>query len=177
MKSGTEILHLVVMGVAGCGKSSLGQRCANALGVPLLEGDDHHTESAVSKMRSGIALDDQDRQSWLDVLADQLQAHTNGAVLTCSSLRQRYRNRLRAAVPNLRFVFLDLTLAQAQERVAARTSHLFPVSLVASQFEALEDPSQEPGVIRLDATRPLAELEAMVVDWVRGAVALHQPEG
>jgi gluconokinase len=177
MKLGTEILHLVIMGVAGCGKSSLGQRCATALGVPLLEGDDHHTESAVAKMRSGIALDDLDRQSWLDVLADQLKTHTNGAVLTCSALRQRYRNRLRVAVPNLRFVFLDLTLEQAQERVAARTSHLFPVSLVASQFDALEDPSQEPGVIRLDATRPLAELEALVVDWVRGAVALHQPEG
>jgi gluconokinase len=73
-------------------------------------------------------------------------------VLTCSALRQRYRDRLRAVVPDLRFVFLSLTPEQARVRVAARPAHLFPVSLVASQFKALEDPSAEPGVLRLDAT-------------------------
>src|SRR4051794_7805882 len=92
-------VFLVVMGVAGCGKSSLGQVCSDHLGIPLLEGDDFHSASNVSKMRSGVPLSDDDRKSWLDTLAEQLKAHPNGVVLTCSALRQRYRNQLRAAVP------------------------------------------------------------------------------
>ncbi|OGB14447.1 MAG: gluconokinase [Burkholderiales bacterium RIFCSPLOWO2_12_67_14] len=177
MKNFPENGSLVVMGVAGCGKSSLGQLCAEALGLPLLEGDDFHSPSNVSRMRSGTPLSDDDRAAWLDTLAGQLQAHPRGVVLTCSALRQRYRDRLRAAAPGLRFVFLDLTQEQARERVAARSAHLFPVSLVASQFTTLEDPSQEPGVLRLDATRPLPELGAAVVRWMRGAEAsaLAQP--
>lgn len=159
---------MVVMGVAGCGKSSLGLLCAQALGVPLLEGDDFHSAQSVGKMRSGVPLTDVDRQSWLEALASELQARAAvGCVLTCSALRQRYRDHLRQAVPGLRFVFLNLTQAQACERVAARPTHLFPVSLVASQFEALEDPSLEPGVLTLDATATLESLEADVVRWVR----------
>ncbi len=169
MNTPHENTSLVVMGVAGCGKSSLGQLCAEALGLALLEGDDFHSASNVSKMRSGWPLSDEDRASWLDSLVGQLQAHPQGVVLTCSALKQRYRDRLRAATPGLRFVFLDLTQAQASERVAARPAHLFPVSLVASQFQTLENPSQEPGVLRLDATRPLPELGAAVVRWLRGA--------
>lgn len=166
-----ENTSLVVMGVAGCGKSSLGQRCAEALGLPLLEGDDFHSASNVAKMRSGTPLSDDDRAAWLDTLALQLQAHPQGVVLTCSALKQRYRERLRAASPGLRFVFLDLTQDQARERVASRPAHLFPVSLVASQFAALEDPRAEPGVLHLDATQPLADLGAAVVRWVRNASA------
>jgi gluconokinase len=166
-----ENTSLVVMGVAGCGKSSLGQRCAEALGLPLLEGDDFHSASNVAKMRSGTPLSDDDRAAWLDTLATQLRAHPQGVVLTCSALKQRYRERLRAASPGLRFVFLDLTQDQARERVASRPAHLFPVSLVASQFAALEDPRAEPGVLHLDATQSLNDLGAAVVRWVRNASA------
>lgn len=164
-----ENTSLVVMGVAGCGKSSLGQLCAGSLGVPLLEGDDFHSASNVAKMRSGTPLSDDDRAAWLDTLAEQLQAHPQGVVLTCSALKQRYRDRLRAATPGLRFVFLDLTQEQSRSRVAARPAHLFPVSLVASQFAALEDPRHEPGVLHLDATQPLNDLGSAVVRWVRSA--------
>ena len=167
---------LVVMGVAGCGKSSLGQWCARALGVPLLEGDDFHSAGNVAKMRGGIPLSDDDRAAWLDTLAEQLQAHAEGVVLTCSALKLRYRDRLRAAVPGLRFVFLELTQEQARERVAARPAHLFPVSLVASQFATLEDPRLESGVLPLDATRPLAELSAAVAHWVHGSATPHSLE-
>lgn len=163
----SENTSLVVMGVAGCGKSSLGQQCAQALGLPLLEGDDFHSDSNVAKMRSGIPLSDDDRAAWLDELAAQLQMHAqHGVVLTCSALKRRYRDRLRAALPGLRFVFLDLTQEQAHERVAARPAHLFPVSLVASQFAALEDPRHEPGVLRLDAAQSLNDLGLAVVHWV-----------
>ena len=167
---------LVVMGVAGCGKSSLGQLCAEALGLPLLEGDDFHSASNVAKMRSGTPLSDEDRAAWLDTLAAQLQAHPQGVVLTCSALKRRYRDRLRAATPGLRFVFLELTQDQARERVAARPAHLFPVSLVASQFAALEDPRQEPGVLPLDATQSLDDLGSAVVRWVRSAAAAANPQ-
>jgi len=164
-----ENTSLVVMGVAGCGKSSLGQLCARALDVPLLEGDDFHPASNLAKMRGGIALSDEDRAAWLDTLAQQLQTHPHGVVLTCSALKLRYRDRLRTAVPGLRFVFLELTQDEARQRVAARPAHLFPVSLVASQFATLEDPRHEAGVLSLNATRPLEELGAAVVRWVRGA--------
>lgn len=167
---------LVVMGVAGCGKSSLGQLSAASLGVPLLEGDDFHSAGNVEKMRSGTPLSDEDRSAWLDTLAGQLKAHPQGVVLTCSALKQRYRDRLRAAAPGLRFVFLDLTQEQARARVAARPAHLFPVSLVASQFAALEDPRHEPGVLRLDAVEPLEQLVASVVRWVRAATATTSVE-
>ena len=170
MTTSSEKAFLVIMGVAGCGKSSLGSRCAQALGIPLLEGDDFHSAQSVEKMRSGVPLTDADRHSWLDVLAKELQLRLSvGCVLTFSALRQRYRDHLRQAVPGLRFVFLALTPAQARERVAARPAHLFPVSLVASQFEALEDPSSEPGVLGLDATASLESLEADVVRWVKAS--------
>lgn len=157
--------HLVIMGVAGCGKSSLGQRCASALSLPLLEGDDFHSDRNINKMRSGLPLTDDDRWTWLDTLGAHLAGLPEGGVLTCSALRQRYRDRLRSAVPGLRFVFLELTPEEARRRVAGRPQHLFPVSLVDSQFQTLEDPHAEVGVLTLDATRPLPELVAAVVAW------------
>ena len=176
MNTTPENTSLVVMGVAGCGKSSLGQLCAQVLGLPLLEGDDFHSAGNVAKMRSGTPLSDDDRAAWLDALAAELQAHPQGVVLTCSALKRRYRDRLRAATPGLRFVFLELTQEQARERVAARPAHLFPVSLVASQFATLEDPSAEPGVLRLDATRALDALTNDVVRWVRGTAPVSSAE-
>lgn len=167
MNTTPENTSLVVMGVAGCGKSSLGQLCAQVLGLPLLEGDDFHSAGNVAKMRSGTPLSDDDRAAWLDALAAELQAHPQGVVLTCSALKRRYRDRLRAATPGLRFVFLELTQEQARERVAARPAHLFPVSLVASQFATLEDPRDEPGVLPLDASQSLQDLGSAVVRWVR----------
>jgi gluconokinase len=176
MNEPAENSSLVVMGVAGCGKSSLGQRCAQALGMPLLEGDDFHSAGNVAKMRGGVALSDDDRAAWLDTLAEQLQAHPQGVVLTCSALKRRYRERLRAASPGLLFVFLELTQEQSRERVAARPAHLFPVSLVASQFAALEDPRHEPGELSLDATQPLEMLGAAVVRWVGHGATLSPQE-
>lgn len=171
---------LVVMGVAGCGKSSLGRRCSKALGWQLLEGDDYHSPASLAKMRAGIALTDEDRQGWLARLGQLLQAHPEGVVLTCSALRQRYRDQLRAARPGLRFAFLDVDEATAYARVAARPGHPFPPALVASQFQTLERPDGEACVLRLDATRPLQELAEQVVAWVRGpagaAPGVQEPE-
>jgi gluconokinase len=158
---------LVIMGVAGCGKSSLGAAVAQATGLRLIEGDDFHSPASRAKMRSGIALLDADREGWLSALGEQLQGHTEGLVLTCSALKRSYRERLRQAAPGLRFVFLDISREQAQARVTARAAqHFFSTSLVDSQFATLQAPTGEPGVLRVDALKPLAELQAEVTQWL-----------
>jgi gluconokinase len=157
---------IVIMGVSGCGKSSLGAAVAHALGLPLIEGDDHHSEQNRSKMNRGIALTDEDRDGWLTLLGEHLRASPHGAVLTCSALKRKYRDQLRAASPGLRFVFLDLTREEALARVSSRSAHFFSASLVDSQFATLEAPVEESGVLRLDATLPVFALASGVAQWI-----------
>jgi gluconokinase len=161
---------LVVMGVSGCGKSSLGAALATALGLPLIEGDDHHPPANVEKMSQGIALTDADRAGWLATLGRALAGEPQGAVLTCSALKRIYREQLREAAPGLRFVFMAIERAESERRVAARAGageHMFPASLVANQFATLESPVGEPGVLAVDATAPLARTVAEVRAWLR----------
>lgn len=160
-------LHVVVMGVAGCGKSLAGACLAQRLGLPLVEGDDFHPDANIEKMRQGVPLQDADRAQWLERLADALRQQPAGAILTCSALKRAYRDILRAAVPDLRFVHLALTPHQALERVASRTDHFYPPSLVASQFEALEDPAGEPGVHIADGTAHLDRIVDTAVHWLK----------
>ncbi|HXN10622.1 MAG TPA: gluconokinase [Steroidobacteraceae bacterium] len=158
---------IVCMGVAGSGKSSLGALIAARLDLPFIEGDDFHSGENRRKMHAGIALTDEDRVSWLELLGQQLAAHRGGAILACSALKKSYRDRLRAAVPGLRFVYLDIARAVARGRVAARAhQHLFPSSLVDSQFESLEAPVCEPGVLCLPATESLNALAMQAVAWI-----------
>ncbi|MDM0003837.1 gluconokinase [Variovorax sp. J22G73] len=160
---------LVVMGVSGCGKSSLGAALATALGLPLIEGDDHHPPANVQKMSHGIALTDADRAGWLATLGRALADSPKGAVLTCSALKRIYREQLRAAAPGLRFVFMAIERAQSERRVAARAGageHMFPASLVANQFATLESPVGEPGVLAVDATLPLGKAVAQAMAWL-----------
>ena len=158
---------LVVMGVSGCGKSSLGAALAASLGLPLIEGDDFHPEANVEKMSAGIPLTDADRAGWLDTLGRTLAEAQHGAVLTCSALKRDYRERLRACAPKLQFVFMSLSREEAERRVAARASeHMFPPSLVANQFATLESPVGERGVLEVQATTPVAELVTEVGEWL-----------
>ncbi|MDQ8015698.1 MAG: gluconokinase [Bordetella sp.] len=158
---------LVIMGVSGCGKSSLGQALAADLGLPLIEGDDFHPEANIRKMRSGTPLTDADRAGWLARLGEELAARRGGAVLTCSALKRSYRELLRAAVPGLRFVFMQIGRDEAVARVQAREAvHIFPASLVDSQFQTLESPMGEAGVVTVQATAPLAESVAQVRAWL-----------
>lgn len=163
---------VVVMGVAGCGKSSIAHAVAAGLNCSLVEGDDFHTQSNLDKMRAGIALTDADRAAWLDSLSAQLASYRlagKSVVLTCSALKRSYRDRLRRENARLLFVFLDIDRDRALGRVSARQrQHLFPVSLVDSQFAALERPDAESGVLRVDATRPLDQVCADVYEWLQG---------
>ena len=156
------------MGVSGCGKSRVGALIAERLKLPLIEGDEFHSDANRALMRSGVPLTDADRAGWLDTLGAQLQSRPDGAVLTCSALKASYRDRLRAAAPGLRFAWLDLDAASAQARVGQRPSHFFPAGLVATQFEALEPPVDEPGVLRLDALESPELIAVRVVCWVAG---------
>lgn len=158
---------IVIMGVAGCGKSSLAQRLAEAEHWTLIEGDDFHSAASREKMSQGIALTDADRSGWLDVLGAELRKHPQGVVLSCSALKKAYRERLRHSVPQLQFAFLEISREEAQRRVLARSAtHFFNATLVDNQFATLESPLGEAGVLRLQASAPLEGLQAQVSQWL-----------
>lgn len=130
---------VVVMGVSGAGKSTVGAALAARLGVPFADGDGLHPAANVAKMREGVPLDDADRAPWLDAVAGWLAAHrAGGGVMSCSALRVRYRDRLRRAVPEAFFLHLDAVPEVLAARLAARPGHFMPVSLLASQLATLE---------------------------------------
>jgi gluconokinase len=160
------VIYVVVMGVAGCGKSAVGQRLVSQLNLPLIEGDDFHPSSNIAKMQQGMALTDADRADWLSTLALEMGKHTHGAVLTCSALKADYRDTLRRGVPRLHFVHLAITQTESLRRVANRPGHFYPPSLVASQFAALQDPADEPGVLVVDGALPLDVLAVQASTWL-----------
>ena len=157
---------IVVMGVAGCGKSTLAGRIASALACPLIEGDDYHLQHSQDKMRDGVPLQDSDRLPWLDRLGQMLSWRAGDVVLTCSALKRQYRDRLRAATPGLRFVYLEIDVVTAAQRVGSRSGHLFPTSLVTSQFATLESPVGEAGVLPVAAELSAADQLDAVVEWL-----------
>ena len=169
---------VVVMGVAGCGKTTFGRALAEARGVPFLEGDEFHSPEARAKMSAGIALTDSDRAPWIDRIGERLadaRALPEGAVVACSALRSAYRDRLRALVgPDLRFVFLEGDRALMLRRVAERRGHYMPASLVDSQFAALEPPTSEDDVVALPADASLAQA---VPEALRRLAAIDESRG
>jgi gluconokinase len=165
---------ILVMGVAGCGKSTVAAELARHLDATLIEGDEHHPPSNQQKMRDGIALQDSDRAPWLDKLGDLIAKAGGGAVLTCSALKRSYRERLRSAEPELRIVYLEITLAEAHCRVEERPGHYFPPGLVASQFAALEVPGEEERVLRIPATDPLALQTGKILDWLGHTTSIER---
>jgi len=157
---------IVVMGVSGSGKSTLARAVAQALGALAIEGDEHHLPANREKMRRGEALQDSDREPWLHRLGELMAAHAGPVVLTCSALKHSYRERLRTRVPGLLFVFVEIDEATAAERVRSRADHYFPAGLVASQFQALEPPHGEPGVLAVSAAlTPQVQCDA-VLQWL-----------
>ena len=146
---------IVVMGVAGCGKSTFGRALALELGLPWIEGDDFHSAASKAKMEAGTPLDDADRAGWLQTLVEQIAKHPAGCVIGCSALKKSYRDTLRLAggqAGKVKFAYLRLTRKEAQRRVSNRAGHFFSDTLVASQFTTLEEPSNESDVTALDAT-------------------------
>ncbi|MES2280739.1 MAG: gluconokinase [Pseudomonadota bacterium] len=161
----------VVMGVSGCGKSTVGEQLAEALKLPFLEGDVLHPERNVARMAAGIALNDEDREGWLLTLAERLrqaQAAGQGLVLSCSALKRAYRDILRSGAPGLRLVYLHGDQALLAARMAARTGHFMPPSLLASQLATLEPPGLDENVQDFDVGERPEDIVAAVL------AGLHQ---
>jgi gluconokinase len=160
-------LRIVIMGVSGCGKSSVGEALALRLGIPYRDGDDLHPAGNVEKMRTGIALTDQDRWPWLDRVA---QALRDGAplIIGCSALRRAYRDRIRAGAGGLvRLVHLTGDRDLIAARMADRQGHYMPLSLLDSQFAALEVPAPDETALSVAVDRPLGAIIDAIVDALR----------
>jgi gluconokinase len=141
------------MGVSGCGKSEIGQRLAGRLSCAYVEGDDDHPAANVEKMSAGIALQDDDRRDWLLILQARIRTARetgNSLVLSCSSLKRRYRDLLRAGDPGLIFVHLSGTRDLIARRMQARPGHFMPLALLDSQFRDLEPLQQDEKGIAID---------------------------
>jgi gluconokinase len=138
------MMVVVVMGVAGCGKSTVGPLIARELGGDFAEGDTFHPPANVAKMSRGEPLDDSDRMPWLAAMADAIrawQAKEKPTVLACSALRQRYRDILAGGSAQVRFVFLRGAQETIADRIGRRRDHFMPPSLLESQFATLEEPA------------------------------------
>jgi gluconokinase len=159
----TGVSAIVVMGVSGCGKSTVGSALAQRLGWRFADGDDFHPPANVEKMRAGQALDDDDRAPWLAALNTMMRessAAGRPVVLACSALRRRYRDALSADLPGTRFVHLDGEFELIEARLAARQHRYMPASLLASQFAALEPPAE---ALRLHVSAPVTTLVEAIV--------------
>ena len=156
----------VVMGVSGCGKSTVGAKLAEALQLPFLEGDVLHPERNVALMAAGVPLSDADREGWLQALAERLrQAHAagRGLVLSCSALKRAYRDILRSGAPGLRLVYLHGEHALLAARMAARTGHYMPLSLLDSQLATLEPPGVDENALGFEVAERAEGIVAAVL--------------
>jgi len=154
------------MGVSGCGKSTVGAQIASALGLEFIEGDALHPPRNVALMAAGTPLTDADRTDWLAAIAARLgQAHAtgHGLVVSCSALKRRYRDQLRAPCPGLLFVHLHGDAALLRARLQSRTGHYMPASLLDSQLATLEQPGADESALSFDITPPTAQVAAAVL--------------
>jgi gluconokinase len=161
---------VVVMGVAGCGKSAVGEALAAALGAVFVEGDRLHPPENVARMASGEPLTDALREGWLDAIGRRIAGPVGdgqSVVAACSALKRSYRERLRGFSQDILFLYLEIDPATAKQRVGSRQGHFMPASLVDSQFATLEAPAADENALTLAATRPIAEIVADVVRLFR----------
>lgn len=150
------------MGVAGCGKSSVGMALSDMTGIPYRDGDDLHPATNVAKMRAGTPLTDDDRWPWLDRVAEVL-AHDAPVIVGCSALRRAYRDRLRAGAGGVvRFVHLVGSVDLISSRMRKRVGHYMPLTLLESQFAALEVPQPDEQALGISIDAPLDAIVATI---------------
>lgn len=155
---------IVVMGVSGSGKSTVGAALAQRLRVPFADADDFHPPANVEKMSAGHALDDDDRYPWLETIGQWLAEHNSGAVMSCSALKRKYRDQLRNHCADVQFLHLAGTSEIIGKRQASRPGHFMPAALLASQFETLEplEPDEHGVTINVDKS-----IDSIIETYVR----------
>ena len=159
--------RIVIMGVSGCGKSTVGAALGAALGIPYRDGDDLHPVANVEKMRAGVPLTDADRWPWLDRVADVLRDEAP-VIVGCSALRRVYRDRIRAGAGGpVRFVHLVGSRDVIAARMAARTGHYMPPTLLDSQFATLEPPGPDEAVA-VEIDQPLGQMIVALLPVLKG---------
>ena len=151
---------VVLMGVSGAGKTTLGERLARRLAWPFIDADEYHPAANVAKMAAGIALEDDDRWPWLDALNRRLRDEDD-AIVACSALKASYRERLLAGIGDARVVFLPGSRELIASRLAERQHRYMPASLLDSQFATLEPPAQ---AIRIDVAGPVERSVEAIAD-------------
>ena len=158
---------IVLMGVAGSGKTAVGRQLAQTLALPFYDGDDYHPPQNVAKMAQRIPLADDDRIPWLArlraIIVDQLQKGET-AVVACSALKKKYRQQLRQEDPGIFFVHLQGEFDLIWQRLTARKDHFMKASMLQSQFEALEPPDESEGAITLSVTPDVTTIAAAIVE-------------
>ena len=171
----TPPLRLIVMGVAGCGKTTLAKALGERMGLEMVDGDDLHLPQSVEKMRAGIPLQDSDRWPWLDRIGAYLaQAHPQGRVVACSALKRAYRDRIRAQAGEGLFLFLSGDVELIGQRMRQRQDHYMPLDLLESQFLTLERPqADECDVIELPITEAIGDLVRLA--WTAAKKHLQDP--
>ena len=163
-------MNFVVMGVAGCGKSTIAKALADKLSLAYLEGDDFHSPQNVALMSEGLALTDSDRKPWLQAINQEMQlkvSNQQSFVLSCSALKQSYRRLLAKDVSPLLFVYLQGTQALIEQRIAMRQDHFMPMALVKSQFATLEDPRDDEHYISVNIAYSVHEIVEKVIASVK----------
>lgn len=161
---------VIMMGVSGCGKSTVGQALAQQLDCPFIEGDDYHPPGNVAKMAAGQPLSDADRAPWLEAIGRDIarwREQRQHRVVTCSALKRAYREQLRAAGGTaLVFVYLRGSKALIERRMRRRKGHFMPAGLLDSQFAALQEPAADEPALAVPIDQPVAENVAMIQRWL-----------
>lgn len=163
-------MRIVVMGVSGSGKSTVGRLLAQTLRLPFQDGDELHPPDNIARMTAGVPLTDADRQGWLAAIGRRLAAaggRRDGVVVACSALKRAYRDELRQAAPDLRLVYLHGSPARLAERLAARRDHYMPASMLPSQLAVLEPPGPDEGAIAIEVDAPPEAIVATVCRHLR----------
>lgn len=158
---------IVVMGVSGTGKSTIGRMLASRLNWDFYEGDDFHPQSNIEKMKQGIPLTDDDRAGWLTAIANQisqLELQNRDGVVTCSALKEKYRQKLTDAAPDVQFVFLHGSYELISERLATRKGHFMTSKLLQSQLETLEEPKN---ALKFDVTESPEKIIERIMAIIR----------
>jgi gluconokinase len=164
---------LVVMGVSGSGKSTVGAALSQRLRVPFADADDFHPQANIDKMSAGEPLDDSDRRPWLEAIGEWLAAHDGGGVMSCSALKRKYRDQLRHHASDVAFLLLHGSPEVIRKRQASRPGHFMPASLLTSQFATLEQLAPDEHGVTVDVD---PSVDAIVEEYLRWHAAAQSAE-